>query len=417
MDRRPDSPSPLHLIAATLAVVVFSRSATGIYPAVGIVDGSELTTAGRLIYPVVGVAAAAVVMARRGVGGFRNPVWLLVLVCALSTIWSADRERSAFQAIVLTSAVVAGCAVSSVWRGRTGYVLGLVLCLTASLNLAADVFGVARSITEGGLMEHKNLLGSLAAIGAVSLAASPGERGPAWRITRVASMVASVIVVVYCESRTSLLVLVVGIAAIAVARIVQRGMKTMLVPLFAAALLGGLIVVRAMGGVDGLLASGGKDSTFTGRTEIWHFALELWRLRPIQGWGFFAPWGNVRLVPSMETGFEQFNVRSSHNGFVEMLVGVGLIGAASFVIVVARCVRSVVRSRSVWATAVIAMVLAGSMFESILPGPVNTLSFFVLASAMNLSETTRSERQPGTSPPLTASDTIGHRRPAPIVGS
>jgi O-antigen ligase len=75
------------------------------------------------------------------------------------------------------------------------------------------------------------------------------------------------------------------------------------------------------------------DSSFTGRTEIWEFALQSLRLRLATGYGFEAFWGTdaIRNVPQ---GMEWAEYAShSHNGYLDTALSMGLPGLALLIVV------------------------------------------------------------------------------------
>jgi exopolysaccharide production protein ExoQ len=90
----------------------------------------------------------------------------------------------------------------------------------------------------------------------------------------------------------------------------------------------------------------GKDSSLTGRTVIWPYVIEAIGDRPILGWGFWAFWSpsNPRSIEiSREVGFG-FQLPSAHNGVLELLLQIGVVGTAfiSFIwlrniVLAARC--------------------------------------------------------------------------------
>jgi len=70
-----------------------------------------------------------------------------------------------------------------------------------------------------------------------------------------------------------------------------------------------------------------SDPTFTGRNEIWQFALDHIAQRPIVGFGYQAFWGTSELLNSW-TYLQSWGYRASdaHNGFLNIAVMTGLVG-------------------------------------------------------------------------------------------
>jgi O-antigen ligase len=71
-----------------------------------------------------------------------------------------------------------------------------------------------------------------------------------------------------------------------------------------------------------------SDPTFTGRTDIWKFALDHVAQRPITGYGFSTFWGTEQVVYGM-SGVTWANTAShAHNGYLDLALTVGIPGSA-----------------------------------------------------------------------------------------
>ncbi|XIA66574.1 O-antigen ligase family protein [Bradyrhizobium sp. TZ2] len=86
-------------------------------------------------------------------------------------------------------------------------------------------------------------------------------------------------------------------------------------------------------GLAGLAKHLPLDSTFTGRTDIWTFALQSLQQRLATGYGFVAFWGSGG-IQDMPEGKEWAAFAShSHNGYLDTALGMGLPGLALLVVV------------------------------------------------------------------------------------
>jgi O-antigen ligase len=75
------------------------------------------------------------------------------------------------------------------------------------------------------------------------------------------------------------------------------------------------------------------DSTFTGRTDIWTFALQALQARLPTGYGFSAFWG-TSAIQNLPEGKEWAALAShSHNGYLDTALGMGLPGLALLILV------------------------------------------------------------------------------------
>lgn len=91
-----------------------------------------------------------------------------------------------------------------------------------------------------------------------------------------------------------------------------------------------------------------SDTTYTGRDEIWEFALNHVAQRPITGFGFQAFWGTSELVVSGNIR-ESWGYRASdaHNGYLNIAVMTGVVGLVlSLVWVIAQPLADIVRNNA-----------------------------------------------------------------------
>lgn len=86
-------------------------------------------------------------------------------------------------------------------------------------------------------------------------------------------------------------------------------------------------------GLAGLARLLPLDSTFTGRTDIWTFALQSLQQRLATGYGFVAFWGSSA-IQELPEGKEWAALAShSHNGYLDTALGMGLPGLVLLVVV------------------------------------------------------------------------------------
>jgi O-antigen ligase len=70
------------------------------------------------------------------------------------------------------------------------------------------------------------------------------------------------------------------------------------------------------------------DTSFTGRTDIWQFALDRFAQRPITGYGFAAFWGTKEVVYGMGGSSIWANTAAhAHNAYLNLALTVGLPGS------------------------------------------------------------------------------------------
>jgi len=83
---------------------------------------------------------------------------------------------------------------------------------------------------------------------------------------------------------------------------------------------------------DVLLGLIGKDSTLTGRTDIWDALFRSIQDKPLLGYGYGVYWLDP-LGPSYYVRLSlQWGVPSAHNGWIETWLSVGAIGVGLFAV-------------------------------------------------------------------------------------
>jgi O-antigen ligase len=179
-----------------------------------------------------------------------------------------------------------------------------------------------------GVWFEKNAFGGNMALGFVVFAGAAVLDAPRRRLWAGFAALA-VLLVLLSTSKTSLLSVLVGAAALAFVALVRRGPVTAVVTIWSGvaglALIAGVLAFAS----DAVFAALGKDATLTGRTEIWAAALRRIHERPWFGWGYGAIWDskdiwNPYARITREAGFPAHH---AHSSWVEMALNLGLTGA------------------------------------------------------------------------------------------
>jgi O-antigen ligase len=75
------------------------------------------------------------------------------------------------------------------------------------------------------------------------------------------------------------------------------------------------------------------DPTFTGRNDVWEFALDAFREKPILGHGYAAFWDNVADRQTASGAEWTVTAAHSHNSYLDLAVTIGLPGLALVVLI------------------------------------------------------------------------------------
>jgi O-antigen ligase len=182
-----------------------------------------------------------------------------------------------------------------------------------------------------GLWREKNGLGGNMAFGFCILSAAallnPQRARLWWTFAGLA-----LVLVLMSTSKTSLVSLMLGVAAIGFVWIARRGPA-----MGAAATWTGITGVVLLGAFilfasDVFFSILGKDATLTGRTKIWAAVMREIEDRPWLGFGYQAVWGDKSgwgpfAWISKNAGFQ---AQHAHNSWLEQWLGMGLLGLVAW---------------------------------------------------------------------------------------
>jgi O-antigen ligase len=211
--------------------------------------------------------------------------------------------------------------------------MGLLLLLSLVAALATPI-GVMDGFDAGrwrGIFNHKNTLGENAALTLVvafGLYATRSRRD--YWLACVATLAAGCLLM--SGSATALASagiggLVFGAAlAIVRLRIIRRQGFWLLLALIALLALVGYVLT---GPVAALL---GRDTTFTGRTDIWQQFLYFAHQRPWTGWGWATIATTDHMLPIIRQTLGLPYIQTPHSGYLSLVVELGYPGLLAFLI-------------------------------------------------------------------------------------
>jgi O-antigen ligase len=209
--------------------------------------------------------------------------------------------------------------------------LGVLLVPNLSIHLATDIQEPQLAGNWRGAFGHKNVAASVMAM--LVFLGIYIVRSGAWLSGAIVVALASLFLLNTAgKSSLALIFLVLALTSLtAIVRSFWLRAVMLLTPLVLLAVLGvGTVMSESLAAVAKWLP---LDSSFTGRTDIWQFALQALQLRLPTGYGFEAFWGTdaVRNAPE---GMEWAEYAShSHNGYLDTALSMGLPGLALLIVV------------------------------------------------------------------------------------
>jgi exopolysaccharide production protein ExoQ len=343
------------------------------------------------------------------------PAWpflLLIAFIASSSLWSNYPDATLRRSVSLVALMLFALSTHAVF-GMTRTMrlaLGLLLVLAvASLAVAAvrpdigyDVGEYANAIR--GVFLQKNTLGFAMTLCVLSLSYLVLERGKLRLADGLILLFLLAMLVLARATTAFLLTAGTGMATILMIWLDRGRAWTLAAVVGIGVMLVGAMLVLALVDTDALFEAIGKDSTLTGRTEIW---AESWRAiadRPLLGYGYAAFWNQASPIVRwiwIAVGWEP---PTSHSGYLEILLQLGWFGmglaAVMALATIARAatgLRRRPRNAAFWTLLFLSIMAIQANGEAILLNPDLFLLFWVFA-LLTLSRPRAAERQAAPPP-------------------
>jgi len=279
---------------------------------------------------------------------FRWTAWLLthspalvglLLVAFASAIWAQTPDLVFRRAISLLGTSLFGVVLASrltfneqarLTRGvlRLAAVACVVLFVVAPSHAMATDYGTGAA---KGIFPHKNLFGAAMALGLLAEWYVVEDRGLG-RIMKFASFPVFAGLLVISRSMTS--IVTVG-ATIVIVWLFERFHRRYHIPLPAILLfLAGLLVCVALFGIDTSVFTEmmGRSRDLTGRTDLWRSVGSMILARPFLGYGFSGFWGGASMESFAVEKYVGWSPTYSHNGYLEILLNLGIVGTGLFLV-------------------------------------------------------------------------------------
>ena len=335
----------------------------------------------------------------------RHPIVGLTLALTWSVLtipWSIEPKLSLVAAVSFTCTLM--WLVTAVDRAgweafERAVSAGLLLFVTTAI--ATDILGIGvvdnpgiASIDFGrlkGIALHPNTLGVASAILVLmSIATIERKRAVPW--LPILGLPVGAIALVWTQSRTALLGLLIALAFVLTPRVL-RGVVVV-------AMFGILVFIAAFGGFESQtwadLSRSPKNaaeiSGLSGRPDLWRETVRVIADRPVQGYGIgTAPEVYRDTGVTVRTGWDP---PDAHNEYLQSSLTMGFVGLFFVLWSLIGYWRSTRKRPDKWRDAAVVLVMAGSFTESVLLAFLPSLTFVImvaaLASASNPNETVRS---------------------------
>jgi O-antigen ligase len=186
-----------------------------------------------------------------------------------------------------------------------------------------------------GVFPQKNPLGQAMAMGALaSLHGLLTSRRR--RLFRIITIVAVILMTIRANSTTSLLTIALFIILGLLMKVMHKRKSSAYIVKIGALVVAAPLALIAIFDQGTLLTMMGKDETLTGRTDIWGYVIPDIYQRPLLGWGYAAFWTTENPAAWKISNILRWWVPQAHNGALEILLSVGLVGLVFYVFLLGR---------------------------------------------------------------------------------
>jgi exopolysaccharide production protein ExoQ len=254
----------------------------------------------------------------------------------ISVLWSVAPQTTITRSVAYFFLVVGAMGITGICESNQVMRLtALIGGFSAAISLVLpDAAGAAMGMFRGPFA-GKNQLGQAMAIGVLAGLHGMRVRGRG-RFLYIAVTALCTTTAFLSKSATSLLTIVLFFILHIIASLyIKGGIRRMI------SICLGMFVVAAfiplMINIDLIYSLLDKDPTLTGRTEFWPYIVDNIYQRPLIGWGFAAFWISNPLEAA------GIDINEAHNGMLQLLLDIGLVGTAIFLFLWMRSLVMAVR--------------------------------------------------------------------------
>jgi exopolysaccharide production protein ExoQ len=269
-------------------------------------------------------------------------IWIFTSFIFLSFLWSELPTDSLAAGITAVGATMFGLYLATRYTideqlKLLSWAYVLIILLSLVFIVVVPEYAFMSGVHKGamrGIYTHKNQFGLMMNIGAiVFLIRALGKQklmGFNWLLWIFFSI--SVATIALSRSTTSIVNLILVVSLLFVYRTFRWRYEILIPAALAAIFIGFVTFILVTNNAEFILTSIGKNSTLTGRTDLWSLVWDKIQEKPWLGYGVKGFWKELD-GPSQ---YVQLGLRTkviyAHNGFLDLWITVGIIGMIIFAV-------------------------------------------------------------------------------------
>jgi O-antigen ligase len=304
---------------------------------------------------------------------------------AISVLWSISPSTTMTRSIAYFFLVLGAIGIAEIFDpDEVMRLTALIGGVSAALSLVLPDAAYAIAGDFRGPFPGKNQLGAAMVIGVLGGLHSI-RVARRRRFIYIGTILLCTIVAFLSKSGTSLVTILALFIFNLIGRFYIRGGIRRILSMFAALLVTGsfIVLMLNMGLVYSVLD---KDPTLTGRTDFWPNIIDSIYQRPLLGWGFTAFWTVANPAAVEIASNIGLFINEAHNGLLQLLLDVGIVGTAFFlflwlrnVVLAVKCINGPAPAIGVSSLALLIGILLMGVTEQVLTTvDVWTAQFFMM---------------------------------------
>ncbi|MHC0065614.1 O-antigen ligase family protein [Nostoc sp. UIC 10890] len=270
-----------------------------------------------------------------------NDIWLfsLIILTVASITWSFEPSTTLKNSFTLVNSSLFGIYFASRYTLKEqlhllAWNFGVIIVLSFIFAIALPKYGIQTDLGSPmwrGVFLHKNGLGSrMVTSGIVFFILAYQAKGRSWLFWGGLSL--SILLLILSASTSSLLNLLILILAFFAFQIWRWPYQVMIPTLVMVATIIQTFYFWFSNNSDVLFTSIGKDSTLTGRTEIWPLVIDrIWK-HPWLGYGYGGFWQGWDGESAYIWRIVGWVPTHPHNGYLAICLDLGFLGLGLFLL-------------------------------------------------------------------------------------
>lgn len=333
---------------------------------------------------------------------------LIIGLAIVSALWSADPLFALRRSIALVGTSIFGIYLASRYSLKEqlqllAWALGIAALLSLLFVIVPPHYGIEnKGVYAGvwrGIYHHKNPLGHFMALSAVVfLLLTPRKSIYRWFSWAAFGFSSSLLLL--STAKNPLVTFLSILALLPICKSLRWHYSLRIPFLIAVVLLGGSVAIFCLSDTVTVLGALGKDTTFTGRTELWYLLLNMGLQHPLLGYGYSAFWRGWDGPSAIIWNSLFWQPNHAHNGLLQLWLDLGLVGVFLFTLSFIKAslkavdwVRSTKTLEGFWPLVYLAFMFLCNVSDSLILSANNIIWILYVATTFSMSVQRKPERK------------------------